>query len=476
MLHSYLRGGAWHRPSVWLLCWLLLVSPLALAQPSLVKDIFPAPQPAVALNGKLYFAAFTAGTGMELYRSDLSGLNLQLVKDITAGVNPSGPVGLVNANGTLYFSVGSGLYKSDGTATGTVLVKTFTGGPPQWLTNANGTLYFAASGGASGTELWKSNGTAAGTVQVKDINPGSGSSEPKHLAALNGTVYFAANNGTLGEELWKSNGTAAGTVLVKDIYPGTVPSPESPYEPEPGNSSPKELTAYNGKVYFAAKAPVYGTEFWRTDGTAAGTVLVDDLLVEPYIPDEPLSSVPRNLRVVDNKLVFIANATVEGVERVYASDGTAPGTVDIGGATPAKYYAPAIITSWAVANNVYSYATYSYAAGVGPVVGFYGFNGSRNFSQEDDVVSDLTPVNGALYFVANDGLSGRELWVNNATGIEKLPELNPGPEGTNPNGLFSIGNVLYFRSTYGSATNALWKYDLNTPPPSELRLNAGGPD
>ncbi|HEX8531580.1 MAG TPA: ELWxxDGT repeat protein, partial [Cytophagales bacterium] len=474
MLTPYVRGSARRRLSVWLLCWLLLAAPLALAQPSLVKDIFPAPQPAVALNGKLYFAAFTAGTGMELYRSDLSGLNVQLVKDLTAGANPTGPVGLVNANGTLYFSAGNGLYKSDGTDAGTVLLKTFTGRPPEWLTNVNGTLYFAADNGVSGIELWKSNGTAAGTVQVKDIHPGGEPSTPEHLAALNGTVYFSANDGVNGIELWKSNGTAAGTVLVKDIYPGTVPN--LPHDPEIANGLPRELTAYNGKLYFSAQAPVYGMELWRTDGTEAGTVLVKDLLVEPYITNDPLSSRPHNFRVVNNKLMFIATTTVPGVDRVFASDGTAPGTVDVGGATPAKYYSGGVITSAAVVNDAFCYATYSYASGVGPVVDFYGFNGSRSFSQEDDQVSDLTPVNGALYFVANDGMSGRELWVNNAAGIEKLPELNSGPEGTNPTDLFSIGNVLYFRSTYGTGANALWKYDLNTPPPSDLRLNAGGPD
>ena len=35
---------------------------------------------------------------------------------------------------------------------------------------------------------------------------------------VNGTLFFAANDGTHGRELWKSDGTAAGTVLVKDIY------------------------------------------------------------------------------------------------------------------------------------------------------------------------------------------------------------------------------------------------------------------
>ena len=33
--------------------------------------------------------------------------------------------------------------------------------------------------------------------------------------------FFAANDGVNGYELWKSDGTAAGTMLVKDILPGT---------------------------------------------------------------------------------------------------------------------------------------------------------------------------------------------------------------------------------------------------------------
>ena len=47
------------------------------------------------------------------------------------------------------------------------------GSNPQYLTNVGGTLFFTANDGINGTELWKSDGTAAGTVLVKDINPGS---------------------------------------------------------------------------------------------------------------------------------------------------------------------------------------------------------------------------------------------------------------------------------------------------------------
>ena len=49
---------------------------------------------------------------------------------------------------------------------------------PYWLTAVGNTLYFGANDGTYGYELWMSDGTASGTVMVKDINSGSGSSIP----------------------------------------------------------------------------------------------------------------------------------------------------------------------------------------------------------------------------------------------------------------------------------------------------------
>src|SRR5262249_54185657 len=84
-------------------------------------------------------------------------------------------------------------------------------------------------------ELWKSDGTAAGTVMVKDIIPGGAGSNPGGaygyiFTNVNGTLYFSADDGAHGQELWKSDGTAAGTVLVADINPGS------------GFSNPGDLT------------------------------------------------------------------------------------------------------------------------------------------------------------------------------------------------------------------------------------------
>src|SRR5215217_4981268 len=59
-------------------------------------------------------------------------------------------------------------------------------------------------------------------VQVKDINLKSASSNPNWLTNVNGTLFFAAFDASSGIELWKSNGSAASTVLIKDIYPGSL--------------------------------------------------------------------------------------------------------------------------------------------------------------------------------------------------------------------------------------------------------------
>ena len=98
------------------------------------------------------------------------------------------------------------------------------------------------------TELWVTDGTPGGTSLVMDINPGTGSSDPKNITALgNGKALFSANDGTHGYELWVTDGTAAGTSMVTDINPGS------------GSSGPDNITALgNGSALFSA-----------TDGTMA---------------------------------------------------------------------------------------------------------------------------------------------------------------------------------------------------------------
>ena len=69
------------------------------------------------------------------------------------------------------------------------------------LINVNGTLFFTADDGIN-YGLWKSDGTEAGTVLVtKDHN------SFLYLINVHGTLFFVANDGIHGYELWKSDGT-----------------------------------------------------------------------------------------------------------------------------------------------------------------------------------------------------------------------------------------------------------------------------
>src|SRR5687768_14865571 len=56
---------------------------------------------------------------------------------------------------------------------------------------------------------------------VKDLNLAPLSSFPEQPVNVNGTLYFTAEDGVHGRELWASDGTAAGTRMVKDLVPGS---------------------------------------------------------------------------------------------------------------------------------------------------------------------------------------------------------------------------------------------------------------
>ena len=61
------------------------------------------------------------------------------------------------------------------------------------------------------------------TVLVADIAT-EGSSSPRNLTVFDGLMYFSASKDGSGRELWVTNGSYWGTGLVSDIRPGTFGS------------------------------------------------------------------------------------------------------------------------------------------------------------------------------------------------------------------------------------------------------------
>ena len=69
-------------------------------------------------------------------------------------------------------------------------------------------------------------------------------------------------------------------------------------------------------------------------------------------------------------------------------------------------------------------------------------------------------VAGSLFFVANDGTTGRELWKSDGTlaGTVLVKDLNPAGDSF-PNVLTNVNGTLFFRADDGTHGVELWKFD-----------------
>lgn len=229
---------------------------------------------------------------------------------------------------------------------------------------------------------------------IKEIDPGSFNTQIQNPVTIGNELYFAANDGVHGEELWKSDGTTAGTVMVADINPGS------------GSSNPANLTSLNGELYFTASDGVHGTELWKSDGTAAGTSMVADL------NPGAASSNPSDLTA--EPLSYING----GVLYFLATDTS--------GSTQIWY-----LQTWD--------------------------NSVRQLTTNLTNISDLTNVDGMLYFAADDGVHGTELWNGDyAAAAKMVADINPGAGSSSPTNLTAFNNFVVFSADDGVHGRELW--------------------
>ena len=346
---------------------------------------------------------------------------------------PGGGGGVVN--GKMFFTAADGpttigLYASDGTAAGTTKVadvtSTFrTPAPPSGLfppttpVVALGNRVYFTRADAAGPELWSSDGTAAGTKQVADLYPGAQGSSPGFFTPVNGRLVFAAytpEGGQYPDRHWYStDGTAAGTTL---LFPA-------------GTSSVSDPVAAGGKLYFTSTAmtgPPYQpvSTIWASDGTAAGT--------KPFVtlPEnvQPDSFAPAWAAVANGNLYFSAGDATAGRE-LWVTDGTAAGTRMV------KDVNPTSRTDW--------------------YPGDFSVTSPRGSS-----AAQFTAVGNAVYFAADDGEHGQELWKTDGTaaGTEMVADLSPTvgspwydltgqPSGSRIAGLTAVNGRLYFAADDG---------------------------
>ena len=433
------------------------------AAPTLIGDLWPgsvgsATELVVDSTGTVYLAANDGLAGLELWT--IAGTTPVLLADIQSGAGSSGPNGLRTIGTELWFSADDGvrgeqpwvfdqggirLVRDLGTG-----IAVGSSSDPRFVGAIEQTALFTAAEPGSGIELWRSDGTAAGTVRVKDIAVGAASSNPGNFVVVGGVAYFAATTAGNDTELWRSDGTAAGTYRVIDLWPG------------PNSGYPANLVPFGNGIAFSAIHPTAGPELWFSDGTAAGTRIVD------LIPG-PLGGEGSNL-VNGGALLFgVAFDPLTGGTDLFASDGTSAGTAivplptGVGPGYPELHVAlggrvvfTAIdgisgrevwISDGTVAGTVQLADANPGMAGGLPG----GLGGSTSFVR----------FGNRVFYGCDNGTSGIELWVTDGTpaGTSLFLDIAPGPNGSRPSSFAVAADRLYFVADDGVHGFELWVSD-----------------
>ncbi|MEZ5312917.1 MAG: hypothetical protein R2862_04280 [Thermoanaerobaculia bacterium] len=371
------------------------------------------------------------------------------------------------------------------------------------IVEANGLMFFFQTDGSNGRELWRSDGTAIGTYMLRDLCRGSCGSRfmaRKPLAAVGGHVFFAANDGVHGLELWVTDGTALGTEMVVDLVAGWE------------SSFPFLLTEASGQLFFLASADDSEVALWRSDGTAKGTYRVSPPGVSfanatamlkgqgfLYLCDGskggnqglwrsdgtaagtfPLAAVscvtpyflfePQAALLPGGELIFAGDDGKEGVE-LWRSDGTPSGTTILSDLWPGPtgsqpqhfarlgsevvftaYFPPSVLTLWKTDGTPGGTTMVPLPPGTETSIGQAAF-----------VADELH-----YYFAANDSTHGREPWVFDGITAQLLADVAPGP-ASSLGGFFEhtffvvLNGVLVFPADDGVHGRELWRSDGTAP-------------
>ena len=270
----------------------------------------------------------------------------------------------------------------------------------------DGTLYFTADY-IGGRELWKIDTTTPNSkVLLVDVNNNNNSSSPDNLTNIGGTLYFSAFNET-GRELWKLDKTPEYSKLQLLKIDPLV------------SSNAANLTNINGKLFFTAEDALHGTEVWMLDTTIANS--------KPQLfdinPTSRTTSNPTDLVNANGKLYFAADDGFRGKE-LWRIDPT------IANSKPQLF-------NLNLTGNVIS------DAGSNP--------------------TNLTDINGTLYFSADTPAYGRDLWKLDGTSSAPTPiDVIPGGNSSNPVGMTDVNGTTYFQAFDSKNGAELWSFDPKT--------------
>lgn len=266
------------------------------------------------------------------------------------------------------------------------------------------------------------------------------------FAELGGALLFSQDDGVYGSELWRTDGSALGTYRITDICPGRCSGVF--------DLGLRPVAVAGGLAFFAGDDGVHGTELWATDGTAVGTRMVRDIAVGRA------SSRPLDFLAVGTLAVFVVDDGLHG-RQIWRSDGSALGTSLLFESLPAPN------GDWTFP---FAHCDVLYAAGPaglwrveGPPAGGVLLTAAAIPYSSSLEESHYAFLPDCRMVFAADGGDGFEPWVTDGTpsGTFQIADLEPS-NGSMPYPILRFGQVVVFAAATSSApgTNrSLWTTD-----------------
>jgi len=415
----------------------------------LVKDIAPGIGSSgiqhLTLVGQIvYFLANDLTNGLQLWRSDGTEAGTHIVAAIRAnnsgGAADEGPIfaPLATIQGILYFTAsdaaGPGLWRSDGTATGTYrLSPAGTTGAKVVATSQR--VFFVGNDSAGGDELWVSDGTTAGTGRVTDFYPGAQGSSPGNLTVTTAGLFFTAYNGSGGRKLLFVGADGSGVHAIADIGEGD------------SFNTVVAITAFGADVLFSANTPTPNDQKVFRASSSTLTLLT--------------SSAQANAGFVKfgNNALFTVGSQPSNIYQLWTTDGTPAGTKQLGAASGlvvAETFGGPFTPTSVGSDGVY----FGASTGNGLASsGLWRSDGTKAGTQVYAALpngffgNDLAQLQGKIFFAAGTPDTGQELWVSDGTpnGTHLFADLVPGTFGSAPLGFISTNGRLFFTAFNGTS-------------------------
>lgn len=173
----------------------------------------------------------------------------------------------VIGNKIFYYAQSGRLMVYDGSTDSARTLALIAGTTHSALVQSTGTRLFIAGGKQSTgqRELWVSDGTPSGTVMIKKIADGVSNTNAgiREIISVNNNAVLVVSPDGFKKELWVSDGTDAGTAKIVDLDDGTATA----------TSFYKQSAVFKGKLLFTDRTGTATNkhDLYATDGTLAGT-------------------------------------------------------------------------------------------------------------------------------------------------------------------------------------------------------------